>query len=570
MNLKKIFGVSILSMFLLTACDLDEETFTFVSGDDVAAAGSYDQLVSGAYLTLLFPFEWGNYHNLANFDCDYQTGPTWAFGEIGAGNFYNSGSNDNFYKYYSQSIHRANYHYYLCSKITDISEKTKNNALGELRFLKAWSLFQLVQHYGPVPLFKKSISEGEAPEKPRSSVADVYTHIIETLKEAETLLVPRTDPEYKKGHVCRGTAKALLAKVYATIGSASMKSGKITVKGGPGSKTNPDGTTSRLMPVAITHDKDLVAGYEDFDSQEYYRLAKEKAWEVIQEKEFELAANQEELWSNAYKNGPEFQFCLQTINGVGTLYSNYVPVDYLGYSNPQYNGEWSSGYYVQRDHWLQLFDDWDDDRITWGVMHRIPYWYHEDTGKMSYYFYPERDSVYVRKGENGYDPSDVVASGANMYGSKLMKFSAVSTYPLDGNRADFNWPYMRYAETLLIYAESDNEVNNGPSELALQVVDKLNIRNNSTLSSERNKKTPFTQESFRSYILEERAKEFAAEGIRRTDLIRWGIYLQVMNAIGNTDENGVVKRREQKHLLLPLPLNEVNSNPYIETNNPGW
>ena len=43
-----------------------------------------------------------------------------------------------------------------------------------------------------------------------------------------------------------------------------------------------------------------------------------------------------------------------------------------------------------------------------------------------------------------------------------------------------------------------------------------------------------------------------------------------MNAIGNTDENGVIKRREEKHLLLPLPLNEVNSNPYIETNNPGW
>ena len=338
MNLRKIFSMSILSLFLLTACDLDEETYTFVSGDDVAEAGSYDQLVSGAYLTLLFPFEWGNYATIANFDCDYQTGPTWAFGDIGAGNFYNSGSNDVFYQYYSQSVHRANYHYYLVGKITNAPEKAKKNAMGELRFLKAWSLFQLVQHFGPIPLFKTSISEGESPEKPRSSVKEVYEHIIETLQEAETLLMPRTDPEFQKGHVCRGSAKALLAKVYATIGSASMKSGKITVKGGPGSKTNPDGTTSRLMPVAITHDKDLVAGYEDFDSQEYYRLAKEKAWEVIEDKEFELANSQEELWSNAYKNGPEFEFCLQTINGIGTLYSNYVPVDFLGYANPVYNG----------------------------------------------------------------------------------------------------------------------------------------------------------------------------------------------------------------------------------------
>lgn len=570
MKLKNILGVSIMSLSLMTACDLDEETYTFVSGDDVAASGGYEQLVSGAYLTLLFPFEWGNYHTLVNFDCDYQTGPTWAFGDIGAGNFYDSGSNNNFFQYYSQSVHRANYHYYLVSKISGVPEKQKLNAMGELRFLKAWSQFQLVQYFGPIPLFKTSISEGEEQEKPRASVKEVYEHIIETLKEAETLLMPRTDPEYKKGHVCRGTAKALLAKVYATIGSASMKSGRITVKGGPGSKTNPDGTTSRLMPVPITHEKNLVAGYEEFDSQEYYRLAKEKAWEVIQDGEFSLASSQQELWSVAYKNGPEFEFCLQTCNGQGSLYNSYVSENYLGYANPTYNGEWSSGYYVQRDHWLQTFDDWDDERINWGVVHRIPFWYYEATGTMYHYFYPERDSVYVRKGERGYDPSDRVASGAHMYGSKLMKFSAVTNYPLDGNRSDFNWPYMRYAETILIYAEADNEVNNGPSVQAMKEVDKLNRRNNSTLCSDRHAKKAFTQETFRSYVLEERAKEFAAEGIRRCDLIRWGIYLQVMNAIGTTDENGVIKRREEKHLLLPLPPNEVNSNPYIETNNPGW
>ena len=65
------------------------------------------------------------------------------------------------------------------------------------------------------------------------------------------------------------------------------------------------------------------------------------------------------------------------------------------------------------------------------------------------------------------------------------------------------------------------------------------------------------------------AKEFAVEGNRRTDLIRWGIYLSVMNAIG-MDENGNLKRREEKHWLMPLPPDEINGNPYIEKNNPGW
>lgn len=30
------------------------------------------------------------------------------------------------------------------------------------------------------------------------------------------------------------------------------------------------------------------------------------------------------------------------------------------------------------------------------------------------------------------------------------------------------------------------------------------------------------------------------------------------------DENGNLKRREEKHWLMPLPPDEINGNPYIE------
>lgn len=568
MRISRILISNILCLSLLTSCGLDEETFTFVSGDDLSANGKYAELVAGAYNTLHFPFEWGNYHAIVNSDTDYQSGPTWDFGTIGAGNFYNEGSNTNFYKYYCQSVHRANYHCYLISKMANVPEKVKNNAMGELLFLKAWAQFNLVQFYGPIPLYKYSVSEGNEFDLPRSSVKEVYDHIIETLIKAESLMYSRLDSDYKKGHVCRGTAKALLAKVYATIGSASLKDGKIIVKGGPGSKENPDGTTSRLMPLPIVHEKNLVPGFEMFDSKTYYQLAKAKAAEVISEGEFALTASQEQLWSPANKNGSEFQFCLQTVDSDGSLFYNYISKTYLGWPNENEHGLWNSGYHVQRDHWLQTFEDWDDERITWGVKHRIPYVYDKNKQKVIYCFYPERDSVYVRKGENGYDPSDRVSYSAHLYGSKLMKFSAVTT-PFDGNRSDFNWAYMRYAETLLIYAEAENELN-GPTADAFVVIDQLNVRNNSTKVSDKNAKIPFSKEALRSYILEERCKEFASEGIRRFDLLRWGIYLQVMNAIGTTDENGVIKRREDKHLLLPLPLDVVNTNPYIDRNNPGW
>lgn len=571
MKFTKIVATCTASLFMMSSCSLDEEVYTSMAGEVVAQEGNYEALVSGAYATLGYLFEWGAYHEAVNLDCDYQSGPSWAFTKVGNGNFYNDGNLDSFFFYYAQAIDRSNYHYYLVKQITKAPEKLKSNAMGELRFLKAWALFELVQKYGPLPLYKYSIEEGNQVNLPRSSVKEVYEHIIETLKEAEILLMPRTDSDYKRGHVCRGSAKALLAKVYATIGSASMKSGAITVQGGPPVKKNEDGGETELMPKPITHQKNLVAGYEEFDSKEYYNLARAKALEVIKEGEFQLAPSQKVLWSPSNKNNSEFQFCLQTMPAGESIYGNYIPQYYFGYWNTTSKDvpEWSGGYYTQRDHWLQMFDDWNDERITWGVQHRYPHSYDNDTKVMTWWYYPARDSIYVNKGLNGYEKTDQLASGA-YYGSALKKFSSYTGKNQDDIRVDYNWPFMRYAETYLIFAEADNEVNNGPSLEALTMVSQLNSRNNSTTAIARNQKKTFTQESFRSYILEERAKEFAAEGIRRNDLIRWGIYIQVMNAIGNIDENDNIKARENKHLLYPLPIDEVNSNPFIDKNNPGW
>jgi len=548
----------------MTSCSnlLDEKTYTFIAGEDLVANKNYDQLVAGAYNTLHYSFEWGNYHNIANFDCDYQSGPAWAFGSIGAGNFYEDGSNINFYTNYYKSIHRANYHKYLISMM-DIDEKTKLNAMGELSFLKAWSYFNLVQFYGDLCLFKTSISEGAEIYKPRSPIKDVYEHIIEELKFAETAMYSVKDPAYKIGHVSRGAAKAALAKVYATIGSASMKTGSISIMGGPGSKKNDSGVSILLpVPAKLTFQKSVVAGYEGFDSQAYYKLAMDKAKEVIESGDFYLYPSQQELWTPANRNKGEFIFSLQTLGGDASL-SNYVATDYTGYIKP--DGTLTSGYYVQRDHWYQLFDE-NDGRVKWGVIHRVPFTI--SGGKLVYSYYPAKDSTKVRLGLGGYQPTDVLRYDAHLYGSKLMKFRDFTT-PLDGSRSDFNWPFIRYAEVILIYAEAANEVSNGPTADCLAKVELLNTRNVSTKVSDMAKTTPWTTELFRSYILEERAKEFASEGIRRFDLLRWGIYLQTMNAIG-VDEKDVVKRREARHLLMPLPANEVNTNRFIDKNNPGW
>ena len=133
-------------------------------------------------------------------------------------------------------------------------------------------------------------------------------------------------------------------------------------------------------------------------------------------------------------------------------------------------------------------------------------------------------------------------------------------------RMDANYPFLRYADVVLIKAEAANELN-GPTQEAVDALNDVRSRSNATLKE----LDAFANKaSLRSAILEERAMEFALEGDRRWDLIRWGIYLQAMNALGGMDEANNVKARQEKHLLFPIPTMEMLTNQAITSNNPGW
>ena len=106
----------------------------------------------------------------------------------------------------------------------------------------------------------------------------------------------------------------LLAKVYLTMASGAAPAGtQINVLGGPAFTEN-DGTRVRIeKPTSITYSKDVVAGYEDIDSQEYFGLARDKAYEVMQSGEYELFANWTDIWQIANRNTMEHVFSLQSI-----------------------------------------------------------------------------------------------------------------------------------------------------------------------------------------------------------------------------------------------------------------
>ncbi|WP_373730212.1 RagB/SusD family nutrient uptake outer membrane protein, partial [Bacteroides heparinolyticus] len=75
----------------------------------------------------------------------------------------------------------------------------------------------------------------------------------------------------------------------------------------------------------------------------------------------------------------------------------------------------------------------------------------------------------------------------------------------------------RYAEVLLTLAEAENELN-GPSAGVYDALDEVRARAGMP-AVDKNKYA--TKEKLRELIRRERAVEFAGEGLRRADIVRW-------------------------------------------------
>ncbi len=129
---------------------------------------------------------------------------------------------------------------------------------------------------------------------------------------------------------------------------------------------------------------------------------------------------------------------------------------------------------------------------------------------------------------------------------------------------DSYWPFLRYADVLLIYAEAETELGN--LEEAMKYLNVVRKRSNATLMS-----AVSTQTGMRSSILWKSVpRSLPARATAVGHLIRWGIYLQAMNAIGGRDEANINKARTERNLLYPIPADEINVNDSISSNNPGW
>jgi hypothetical protein len=124
------------------------------------------------------------------------------------------------------------------------------------------------------------------------------------------------------------------------------------------------------------------------------------------------------------------------------------------------------------------------------------------------------------------------------------------------NGSGINYPLIRYADVLLMYAEAANELNQ--LDKARAAVNQVRQRPSVmmpvlTVTDTGTKQTMFDA------IVKERQVELMFEFQRFMDLKRWGMAATVLSPLGY----------QAKHALFPIPQLELDINPKL-TQNTGW
>lgn len=138
------------------------------------------------------------------------------------------------------------------------------------------------------------------------------------------------------------------------------------------------------------------------------------------------------------------------------------------------------------------------------------------------------------------------------------------------SKRDINFPLLRYPDVLLMYAEALNELNNGPTSEAIGALKQVRMR---AFGNDESKigTIPSDYEGFKNAIIQERKLELSNEGLRKTDLARWGILVDHLTA--EKEKLYQLARREGKYadvdvyraykkVTASLP-NEYVSVPYL-------
>lgn len=519
---KLLFTLVVVMFFVTSGCKkfLDKEP-TFIvkenyynNENDVNAglAGVYDvlgkeEIYGGNFQLLLAVADDGFYSRSA-----YTFGPA----------VYNFDAADasvaNFWKYLYEGIERANI---FLSKVDGVNmpQAAKDAAKGEVKFLRAYYYFLLVDNWGNVPLKitpTASVNDVNIKATPQR---EIYNFITKEMEEAEAMVKTATTIGFG-GKISKSTVRGILARVYLKMAGAPLKDQSKYAEALKWAR-------KIVYPDAGAKEHRLLPSYQQIFTNyagDKYDVG-ETIWEV-------------ELYGN---RGGDFES-----GRVGNTFGLQCNDEVHGYSYGLVNTT------------KKLFDSYEnqDVRKNWAI---APY---------AYTYSTVNTLITVTDSLNW--------TAAQIYNRNVGKFRRAyeKLKPKNKNYTPQNFPLLRYADVLLMLAEAENEVN-GPSSLAKQALKEVRTRANATDVT----LTISSYEDMKAAIRKERYLELSFESLRKFDLIRWDIFVSEMNQLGTAIQGdagatwsfGAMagKNVTSRNNLLPIPVLELSLNKGLSQNT-GW
>jgi hypothetical protein len=388
-------------------------------------------------------------------------------------------------------------------------------------------VLQKVPAINPMDTVKKRKILGEA----QFLRAWSYFYLVRLYGDVPLLTAPvdATSPNFLPG---RTPAEQVYKQIVDDLTAAEASGLSWT---DPTGRVSLGAVKSLLAEVYLT-----MAGQPLNKGAAYYQLAANKAAEVINSGNFSLFSTYNDLHSVSQENKGEHIFEIQYLVGVSEnpmqaiLLPNFKDVSAYGTE---------VGSMVPTNQFYHSFESGDKRTID-----RQGFFY------TSYY-----------SGGNG-----TLKDLAAPYIYKHFDVDAHGTAGKAGTgQSSLNWPQIRYAQVLLTYAEAQNE-SGGPNAQAYAALKAIRDRAGLTTPPQ----SSFSQATFREAIWKERWHELCYEGITWFDMIRTRkVYNEATGSFDDfvghkfPDNNAAL---QQKHLLFPLPTFEMQNNPNLKTQNPGY
>ena len=457
----------------------------------------------------------------------------------------NSGIEQMFNGVYALIV-RANDVIYGIEHSKGISEEAKNRLTGEVKFLRAFSYFNIVRTWGKAPLLLTPPTSIEEAHQPRSGVKEIFDQIIKDFEFAEQYMP--TKEEQAVGKPFNYAATAFLAKVYAHM------------------------ATSEYMFEGETDP------YTENDRKEFWRKAYTYAKKVYDDKKYELVPRYGDLWQCRSQNTSESIFEIQFNFEVGyndwgfsiiPSQSTYTPEATTG-SNATRIRPTKVPYEWQRE----KYTTYDNMNIPVAVDPRIAETYVVDSYQKNSLASSPGSTVWVY-------PNEAVGGTGERFPVPI-KF--VDPTWKNSGKSNMNWIVYRYADLLLTLAEAANEIGD-PDNIKFTAVNEVLARARQSTTPAQDQPDDWSvneypsQEEFRDAIMKERLFELPLEGHEWFDVRRRGkAWFKKMAEeynqgvldyeIPGDQANGIDRRifvptddnTIRKLLFMPLPYSELNNN----------